>query len=203
MRLLAESCPFVEIDEAHALAVATRLRVARMNQNSDVQSTEPSTAGVSGSVGQLFSDYRRYVAKIGGGILRSHGEVDDLVQDVFLAMHRDLHKLRDVSCTKAWLATLTVRLAHGRLRAIVRQRRIVQIEPYALGVMSNIALPADLHVELSARADRVRKLPSALRTAWMLKHVDRESLPTIAERCECSESTAQRRIRSASRRLRA
>ncbi|MET0411135.1 MAG: hypothetical protein ABW217_07550 [Polyangiaceae bacterium] len=40
-------------------------------------------------------------------------------------------------------------------------------------------------------------MPRRLRKPWMLKHLAHQSLPTIAERCNCSESTAQRRIQSA------
>jgi RNA polymerase sigma-70 factor (ECF subfamily) len=163
-------------------------------------SVEAAPAAVTGArrgVAQLFSDYRRYVAKIGGGILRSRTELDDLVQDVFLATHEDLHTLRDPACTKAWLATITVRLAHRSLRRKALQRRIGQIEPCSLAVMSSVALTSDDQADLSGGAARVRQLPRRLRTPWMLKHLASASLPTIAERCNCSESTAQRRIQSA------
>jgi RNA polymerase sigma-70 factor, ECF subfamily len=168
-----------------------------------VENSQPSEGCASRSVGQLFMDYRRYVAKIGSGILRSQSEVDDLVQDVFLATHRDLHGLRDVSSTKAWLATVTVRLALRSLRHRSLHRRISQIEPYALSLMGSVAMPSDLRSDLAGTTERLGRLPRRLRTAWLLKHVDGESLPTIAERCECSPSTAQRRINSATRRMNA
>jgi RNA polymerase sigma factor (sigma-70 family) len=172
-----------------------------MSQTSNVESALPTVTGSERGVGQLFNDYRRYVAKIGGGILRSRSEVDDLVQDVFLATHEDVHGLRDRSCTKAWLATITVRLAHRSLRRKMLQRRIGQIEPCSLAVMSSVALPSDDQAELTSSEARVRGLPRRLRTPWLLKHVDCESLPTIAERCNCSQSTAQRRIQDATRLL--
>jgi RNA polymerase sigma-70 factor (ECF subfamily) len=163
---------------------------------------EDTLSVVTGSrrgAAQLFNDYRRYVAKIGGGILRSRSEVDDLVQDVFLATHEDLHTLRDPSCTRAWLATITVRMAHRHLREKVLQRRIGEIEPYSLAVMSSAALTTDDQADLSGSAARLRRLPRRLRDPWMLRHLACESLPTIAERCNCSESTVQRRIQSATR----
>lgn len=172
-----------------------------MRETIDVEITQPTVGDARRGVGQLFKDYRRYVAKIGNGILRGSSDVDDLIQDVFLATHEDVHTLRDPSCTKAWLATITVRLAQRRLRQVVLQRRIGQIEPYSLAVMSSPALTSDDQADLAGSAARLRGLPRRLRTPWLLKHVDCESLPTIAERCNCSQSTAQRRIQDAARLL--
>jgi RNA polymerase sigma-70 factor, ECF subfamily len=166
----------------------------------DVQSAD---GGEARSVAQLFGQYRRYVAAIGGRILRNRAEVDDLVQDVFLATHQDLHGLRDVSSTRAWLATITVRLAHRSLRHHSRQQRIAQIEPYTLSLMHSVAPAADLQSDLTGSAERLRELPRRLRKPWLLKHIEGESLHAIAEHCDCSPSTAQRRIRTATQRLRA
>jgi RNA polymerase sigma-70 factor, ECF subfamily len=196
----AVSCRFAKSTGMHRSPIARMVRVPQMSETSDVEKARP-TIGVQRGAGQLFNDYRRYVAKIGGGILRSRSEVDDLVQDVFLATHEDLHTIRDPSCTKAWLATITVRLARRSLRQKANQRRIGQIEPYSLAVLSSVALTSDDQAELNGSAARVRGLPRRLRTPWLLKHLACESLPAIAERCECSESTAQRRIRSATRLL--
>jgi RNA polymerase sigma factor (sigma-70 family) len=166
-----------------------------------VSTTEKQPTAIR-TAADLYADYRRYVAKIGGNILHGHADVDDLVQDVFLATHQELHQLRDAACTKAWLATITVRLAQRLVRQRSLQRRIGAIEPYELSVMSSIAIASDAQADLTGTAARFQKLPRRLRAAWLLKYVDGESLPTIAARCNCSASTAQRRIRGATRRMR-
>jgi DNA-directed RNA polymerase specialized sigma24 family protein len=43
----------------------------------------------------LFRQYAPYVARIGHRLLGRGDEVDDLVQDVFLAAHRGLTRLRE------------------------------------------------------------------------------------------------------------
>ena len=55
----------------------------------DASATTPSAAPPIDDVGRLFNDYRAYVAKIGRRILGPTSEVDDLIQDVFLATVRD------------------------------------------------------------------------------------------------------------------
>ncbi len=153
------------------------------------------------NVAVLFNKYRRYVAKIGGSILGVGNEVDDLVQDVFLAMHRDLHKLDDLASVKAWLGTIAVRVGRRRLRQRSRHVRIGQIEPAELNAMGTIALGPELEADLAGGAQRFLELPRRLQTAWLLKHIECETLPTIAERCQCSASTVQRRIRDATLRM--
>lgn len=151
-------------------------------------------------VGQLFAEYQRYVAKIGNRILDTNSEVDDLVQDVFLATLCDVHKLRDRSRLKGWIATVTKRMATRRRS----RRRISRYQQSDLD--SSLDVPCDapspeLNAEASGTMKRLLSLPPELRKAWMLKHVEGATLNIVAERCGCSMSTAQRRIRLASLRI--
>src|SRR5260370_21713874 len=60
--------------------------------------------GDRGAFGRLYERYARMVH----GILLARvpvGEVDDLVQDVFVRAMRQVHTLRDVNCFGGWLAT--------------------------------------------------------------------------------------------------
>ena len=45
---------------------------------------------------------------------------------------------------------------------------------------------------------RLRAMPPSLRKPWVLRFIDGETLPRIAELCDCSQSTVQRRLREAS-----
>src|SRR5512137_1921710 len=65
---------------------------------------------------QAFTLYSRYVAGLALRLLGRQDEVDDVVQDVFLAAFRGLTKLREPQAIKGWLATVTVRVARRRLR---------------------------------------------------------------------------------------
>src|SRR5262249_20345365 len=62
--------------------------------------------------------YRGYVAAIGLRLLGRDDEVDDLVQEVFLAAAgaRGLATLRDAEAMRGWLATVAVRVARRKLR---------------------------------------------------------------------------------------
>jgi RNA polymerase sigma-70 factor (ECF subfamily) len=176
---------------------------ARWEQDSAIHYLEaPAESGVEtqADVGELFAEYQRYVAKIGNRILDTNSEVDDLVQDVFLATLSDVHKLRDPSRLKGWLATVTTRLATRR-RARRRMSRYQQAD-----LESSLEVPCDapspeLSADASGTMKRLLGLPPELRQAWMIKHVEGATLNAVAERCGCSMSTAQRRIRLASLRI--
>src|SRR6202011_1760078 len=76
--------------------------------------------GDRAAFGRLYERYARMVH----GILLARvpiGEVDDLVQDVFVRAMRQVHKLRDVKCFGGWLATV------ARNRANDYHRRSVEL----------------------------------------------------------------------------
>ncbi len=146
---------------------------------------------------RLFNEYERYVASIGSRILGANNGVDDLVQEVFLVIYQEFHKLRELSSVKAWLATIATRVAwrqRGRpwLYSKLSLTQVEELSP----IESTDASP-ELQADLSALLDRLRSMPATLREPWLLRFIDGETLPKIAELCECSQSTVQRRLREA------
>src|SRR6478609_2073396 len=65
---------------------------------------------------EVFRRYSPYVARIALRLLGNDGEVDDLVQDVFIEAHRGLASLREPGALGGWLARICVRRATRRLR---------------------------------------------------------------------------------------
>jgi RNA polymerase sigma-70 factor (ECF subfamily) len=143
----------------------------------------------------LYRRYAPYVAAIAARILGRDQDLDDLVQDAFVNALRGLQGLRDQQAIKGWLAKITVRLATRRLRQLRLKRalhlsRDAQDEPalYAPGATEEQrALIARVYRVLDA-------LPAADRVAWVLRYVEGEPLLRLPELCDCSLSTAQRRL---------
>lgn len=147
---------------------------------------------------RLFHEYERYVASIGSRILGHNNGVDDLVQEVFLVIYQEFHKLQGLSSTKAWLATIATRIAwrqRGRpwLYSKLTLAQVEEISP----LESTDASP-ELQADLAVLLERLRSMPDSLREPWLLRFIDGETLPRIAEVCDCSQSTVQRRLREAS-----
>ena len=145
----------------------------------------------------LFRRYAPYVAKIGYRLLGRDSEVDDLVQDVFLAAHRGLRSLRSRDAIKGWLATVTVRQARRRLRA--RRVRIMlhlDSSPDYVEVVDESAT-SEQRTLVSQVYEVLDRLPVNQRIAWSLRHIEGESLERVAELSGCSLATAKRRIKAA------
>jgi len=148
--------------------------------------------------GDLFRRYAPYVAKIGYRLLGRDDDIDDLVQDVFLAAHRGLRSLRQPEAVKGWLATVAVRVARRRLR---RRRMLTVVglggpNDYQHEVVDPAASPEQR--ALVSQVYRILdRLPVDHRIAWTLRHVQGETLERVAELAGCSLATAKRRIRAA------
>ena len=143
----------------------------------------------------LYRRYAPYVAAIAARIMGRDHELDDLVQDAFLNALRGLRGLREPAAVKGWLAKITVRLATRRLRQLKLRRALHLSRDVAddEGIFAPGASPEQR--ALIAKVYRVLDgLPAAERVAWVLRHVQGEPLQRIPELCECSLSTAQRRL---------
>lgn len=150
---------------------------------------------------QVFRRYSPYVARIALRLLGNDGEVDDLVQDVFIEAHRGLSSLREPGALGGWLARICVRRATRRLR----RRRWLKL--LSLENVTERELPLSTGTSPEERAlvlqlyRRLDRLPAEERVAWLLRHVEGESLDDMVELCGWSKSTVQRRLRSAEARL--
>jgi RNA polymerase sigma-70 factor, ECF subfamily len=165
-------------------------------------------AGVKGEVvvseeelGDLFKRYASYVATIGIRLLGRDDELDDLVQEVFIEAYRGYHQLRSANAVKAWLARITVRRAVRRLRRR-RLRSFFSLDALpADAKLADDAATPEQKAEIASTYRMVERLPVRQRVVWVLKHVEGETLDSIAEICRVSKATVQRRLRAAERAL--
>jgi RNA polymerase sigma-70 factor (ECF subfamily) len=147
----------------------------------------------------IFRRFSPYVAAVAQRLLGRDSEVDDTVQEVFIAALRGLAQLRDPGAIKGWLARVTVRVATRRLRA----RRVYGF--LRLDTAPSDVLPVDRsaspeqRVLLASLYRALDELPAAQRVAWTLRHVEGERLDSVATLCGCSLATAKRRIAAAER----
>jgi RNA polymerase sigma-70 factor (ECF subfamily) len=146
------------------------------------------------------STYRRYapyVAKIGMRILGRRDEIDDFVQDVFLNVHRNLDSVREPGAIKSWLAQLAVHEATRRLKRH-RLRRWFGLDsvPDYVDIADAVASPEQR--TLLAHVFRLLDaLPAEDRVAWALRYIEGETMVRVASLCDCSLSTAKRRVANA------
>lgn len=145
---------------------------------------------------ELFRRFAPHVARIGYRLLGREDEVDDLVQDVFMAAFRQRGQLRDPWAIKGWLSTIAIRTARRRLR-VRRLRGFVALDtPQVLAIPHRGASPEDETVLQRVYA-LLNRVGVEQRLAWTLRYIEGEQLERVAKRCSCSLATAKRRIAAA------
>src|SRR5437868_13631000 len=128
-------------------------------------------AGDQDAFGRLYADYVRMVHAILLGRVPRR-DVDDLVQDVFLAAYTRIRELRDPAAFGGWIATI----ARNRATDYLRRAH----EPAELPDELPGGDPTD--TETFAVLDIVRTLPEAYRETLLMRLVEGMSGHEIAER---------------------
>lgn len=169
----------------------------RQIELSDEMLVERAALGDERALGTLFHRHARYVAGVAFRLLGRDAEVDDVVQDTFLAAGQHLASLRSASAVRPWLARIAAREACRRINSRSRLRRFFEGVRVTSAPHSE---PNSLH-PVSELAHALDQLPAELRIPWVLHHVEGETLPAVASLARVSLATIKRRIAEADVRL--
>jgi RNA polymerase sigma-70 factor (ECF subfamily) len=141
--------------------------------------------------------YRLYCRYVGAVILRISGrraELEDLIQDVFAEAAASFDALREPAAVRGWLATIAVRVTRRRLR----RQRLFALLGFDAGTDYEEVASADASPFDRAIVAQVYRALDELavddRVAFVLHHVEGETLEAVAALCGCSRTTAKRRI---------
>jgi RNA polymerase sigma-70 factor, ECF subfamily len=144
---------------------------------------------------QIYRRFSPYVAAIVLRLDPRAPDPEDLVQDIFLEAARGLRRLRDPAAVKSWLRTVCVRLVRRRLR-LRRMWRWLGIEDDAgqrpLLIDAGTSAPDRLLLERVYQV--LDQMAVEDRLAFVLHHIEGETLETVAHLCRCSLATTKRRI---------
>lgn len=135
--------------------------------------------GDRAAFGRLYDRYARMVH----GILLARvppREVNDLVQEVFLAALRQLHALRDVSRFGAWLGSITRNRANDYFRKSIPENNLT--EPVDDEQTESRTKNDAAEQEAAAILAVIRSLPEAYREPLILRLVEGMTGPEIAAR---------------------
>ncbi len=170
---------------------------------SDASLVASARSGEKWAQEALFRRHARMINGLAYRLLGRDDEVDDLVQDAFLAALRSLDRLENPQAFSAWLCSIMVRTAHKTLRrrsmlTRLGLRRSTVIDPDA--VVGRTAAP-DVCAELHAIYAVLDRMAPEVRLALVLHRVEGLSVPEVAERMDMSVSTVKRRLCVAEKRL--
>lgn len=137
----------------------------------------------------LVRQYSRFVFKVAYGVVRHPHEAEDVVQEVFLRVHRK--GVKDVEDMRAWLATLAFRLAIDRIRQ-PRADELGDLEPPSEDPDAEQVAVDRQRVSFVQRL--IAALPDDLRHPLVLSAMEELSSPQIAKVLGISEAAVRGRI---------
>jgi RNA polymerase sigma-70 factor (ECF subfamily) len=126
--------------------------------------------------------------------------VDDVVQEVFVVVHRKLPGFEGRSSMRTWLAGIVRRVVADHLRK--RGNAPVGDEPLENQIASDARGPAEeLDAKAAARVldELLARMPEAQREVFVLHEVEQMTGREIAETVGANENTVHTRLRAARR----
>jgi len=122
----------------------------------------------------------------------NHDLVDDIAQEVFLTIYKNLHNFRFESQFTTWLYRITVNKCKDHLRKI-KIRNIFSPIKDTEEELSYYPHPEESEVKEIVQ-NAISKLPEKLRVPLLLKDIEGLSYQEIAESVQCEIGTVKSRI---------
>jgi RNA polymerase sigma factor (sigma-70 family) len=152
---------------------------------------------------RIVEQYAAGVAALANRLLGWPGDVDDVVQEVFVAAFLGLKKFRGERCLRTWLFTITVnKCRRHRLRRLGRLRLVTLEEAQVLESRDRSGDQTAMDQETCAKVRRaVQTLPRRYREIIALKYLQGLATEEICELLRITANTMQVRLHRARRRL--
>jgi RNA polymerase sigma-70 factor, ECF subfamily len=164
---------------------------------------EPPLAVVSAAAPTFDDVYDTHFAFVWRNVLNRgvpSSAVDDVVQEVFVVVHRKLQGFEGRSSMRTWLAGIVRRVVADHVRK--RGNAPVGDEPLVNDSPSDARGPAEeLDAKAAARVldELLARMPDAQREVFILHEVEQMTGREIAEAVGANENTVHTRLRAARR----
>jgi len=142
-----------------------------MSEQTDQQLVESFRGGNVHAFNQLVVRYQERVYWTARRILGNHQDADDVVQEVFIRVHRHLHTFREESSFYTWLYRIAINLSLNASR----KRRIadfLHLDDLLSGEPSNDEHPEKILIESEQRTlldDAVATLPEKQKVVFTMR----------------------------------
>ena len=124
-------------------------------------------------------------------VLDESEEAFDVLQEVWLNVHRNLRRLRSPRAFRVWL----YRIAHDQtMSALRRSRRSVPLEEPPLAEVPDVNLPAAIYESADLVHTALKSLSVEHRRVLTLRFLEDMSIEDIADVLQCSAGTVKSRL---------
>lgn len=182
-----------------------------MEVKSEFDLIEKASAGDESAFEQIIRSHQENVYFLAYRMTGSHEDADDIAQEVFISVYKNIGKFRKEAGLGTWIHRIAVNKAINRLR-----RRKVRKETSLDGI-ENFAVPADREPGLSSMSDpkdilnisekkmlidaALKKLPAKHSSVIVMFDLQEMSHSEIAKVLKISEGTVRSRLHYARKKL--
>lgn len=126
------------------------------------------------------------------GLLTNHDDAEDIAQEAFVKVHRNIQSFRGESAFGTWLHRIVVNLSMTRLRQRKREKkRHLPLEEAGTAPEASHN-PHDDRKEASNFVERaLHELPTLQRAVVILRHLEGLSTRQVSQILDCSEGTVK------------
>lgn len=149
---------------------------------------------------EIHTLYRPTMLNVAVGVLKDHHLAEDAVQEAFMRIARNLHKIGDINCppTRAYVVTIVRNVSLSMVARLKRQAPIERLDAEEIlcdGMEDAIFEQMDYELALSI----IQTLPQIYRETLLLYYVEELNTIEIAQRIEVSTETVKKRLQRGKR----
>lgn len=155
----------------------------------------PGAADSRSRFQEIHKLYRTTMLNVAVGVLKDHHLAEDAVQEAFMRIARNLHKIGEVDCppTRAYVVTIVRNVSLNMVARLKRQVPVERLDAEEIlcdGMESAIFDQMDYELVLSI----IQTLPQIYRETLLLYYVEELNTIEIAQRIGASEETVKKRL---------
>jgi len=152
----------------------------------------------------LYKKYCKRLYKFAFSILKSSEESENIVQDVFLNLWENRHKVENDSSVKYYVFTIAYNSAISIIRKKAREYQFIE---YLKSLQDLSQEPVNIEIEYNELKDKlndiINHLPDRQKDVYLLHRVEGLKYQEIAERLNVSVNTIENHMSRALKTIRA
>jgi RNA polymerase sigma-70 factor (ECF subfamily) len=152
----------------------------------------------------LYKKYSRRLYKFGFSIIKSKEETENLIQDVFLCLWENRHKVEKDSSVKSYVFTIAYNSAISIIRKKAKESQFIE---YIKTIQEINEEPVNVKLEYDELTNKlddiIQTLPPRQKEVYLLHRVEGLKYSEIAEQLNISENTIENHMSRALKTIRA
>jgi RNA polymerase sigma-70 factor (ECF subfamily) len=188
------------VNEQRKVQGFTPMMMMKMEDGSAFSNPEiPDATDKAGAVRLVFREvYDTYFAFVWRAVANRgvpFSAMDDVVQEVFLVVHRKLDEFEGRSTLRTWLSGIVRRVVADH----VKKRGHETVEDHAFESLEDPAAELERRTAVTVVTAMLEKMSAAHREVFILYEIEQLTVREIAELTRTNENTVQTRLKAARR----